>query len=1193
MAQYPTSLAGPMLPAIPGAPAIPTVPGIGGHSQRKKKRDQYIDPITDEEASSLLGMVMGGLSAVGNIADLPASSARDILSGENPFDQWLSPISAENRTRGVDMLRNMGLADDEDTWGNFAGGLAMEIALDPLIWLTGPLGTFAKGSKAATAGKAASKAGGKAGILSPVPGKAVRSFKGSEDLADAAKYFKETVKPGSRPRGVLPKTPAAVAEQVRRGERGLVGVNVPFTNKQLWSWGQGQDWAARLLEHGFYGGNRLSDKTSLPIRMLRSKISHSAAGKGDLSGAVQKALDLQAAEKEALHGALMDVAPVLAARRNTLYKTFEKVADFHNADGDMDSFNEIMRSLSEAKQGIETTSQRFNRAFDIDAAMPGSDGGLRELIDSSDEYIDAMVDIKDAAHKRNLELGGSEKMLDNIFKRHFPRRGDYLDEMSTKEARRDILNILPGGTTAAHAMSKDELVTGRFRSPPPELAGKELKAWKKAYEVEKTAADKARTAWLQSHASQTDMLRGLTAEQRTHVLKGLKVSQRADLYLFQKHIDPDLLRATDNGTRSIFHGGGEEAVEHTYESLRDEWLGILDSKGKVVEPGRIRELGHYFANKPRKMLEKGLFNHTELEDWDDYMHAMLATESTLRTTRKMMLEKGVISSGTKPDHVRLSEAWSEAGLGGKKGNGLQSLIREAGLDPKQVDDLVVPRPIADALKGYADAMEPSVQAKIDKFMMGYDKMLAAYRGSFTTPWPSFHARNLISGNFQEMTAGKLNVKQILGGKWAALKYKMGDDNALEYIDEILHTSKILDSKGEIADLVGEASAREVGNAPTRGLFGALEPWKEAFTLGKGNWDVRNMRGVRRHSQEIAEAAKKGKRFDHATGKLVDIAKGETSDVKLNMWSQTGENMYADTEFLLRAGYYEALRKAGHTAEQASKFVREAHFDYSQLSQWEKTWARRGALFYTWKRKSAPYTLQVLLEKPGGAKAQALRAMNLATQGKDYMPRYLQEQGAMPWGASEGEEGKATFLRQGGLPLEDLNMLAIRNTLGGTAQRTAERLFSDTNPVMTAALEGLTGRQLRTGRKLRDLSKRSEKYFGTPMPWMDRGIAMSPLSRAVGEAEKFANITGLRESGRTPFEDVLNAATGMRFTTVDTERYKAMDALQALRDQLDDEAMVRESNRPYVPQRYREDVSPEVLKMLDRMRELEVMSRRKK
>jgi len=63
--------------------------------------------------------------------DLPGSMVRDAIALRNPLDQLLTPLSDENRTSGRDLLRRYGLASNQDTWGNFIGGLAAETLLDP------------------------------------------------------------------------------------------------------------------------------------------------------------------------------------------------------------------------------------------------------------------------------------------------------------------------------------------------------------------------------------------------------------------------------------------------------------------------------------------------------------------------------------------------------------------------------------------------------------------------------------------------------------------------------------------------------------------------------------------------------------------------------------------------------------------------------------------------------------------------------------------------------------------------------------------------------------------------------------------------------------------------------------------------------------------------------------------------------
>lgn len=84
---------------------------------------------------------MSLLEALGNVADLPGSMVRDALSLRNPFDQFLSPFSQDNRTTGQDLLQALGV-HGESPWLGFGA----EMALDPMTYLgAGLIGKGAKG----------------------------------------------------------------------------------------------------------------------------------------------------------------------------------------------------------------------------------------------------------------------------------------------------------------------------------------------------------------------------------------------------------------------------------------------------------------------------------------------------------------------------------------------------------------------------------------------------------------------------------------------------------------------------------------------------------------------------------------------------------------------------------------------------------------------------------------------------------------------------------------------------------------------------------------------------------------------------------------------------------------------------------------------------------------------------------------
>ncbi len=152
--------------------------------------DTAFDPVSapaseqpsPEDSQSLGGMVLdagkfigtktlSGLGMLGNLLDLPVSMARDVLVADNPFDQLLDPLSHQDTgasASGRDVLsRNIltswlfspnketgmsGWVDDPLEGVQDIAGFAVELALDPLSWLTAGVakipGAVAKAGKA-------------------------------------------------------------------------------------------------------------------------------------------------------------------------------------------------------------------------------------------------------------------------------------------------------------------------------------------------------------------------------------------------------------------------------------------------------------------------------------------------------------------------------------------------------------------------------------------------------------------------------------------------------------------------------------------------------------------------------------------------------------------------------------------------------------------------------------------------------------------------------------------------------------------------------------------------------------------------------------------------------------------------------------------------------------------------------------
>ena len=132
---------------------------------RQSLESQVDERAITREASNMALDAIGGL---GNLLDLPGSMVRDAVMLRNPFDQLLTPTKSVNRTTGEEMAEAIGAFDDGPSEnrslltnvGRFAGGLGIEVALDPLTYLTGGLASTIRGAgKGASSARALKKIG--------------------------------------------------------------------------------------------------------------------------------------------------------------------------------------------------------------------------------------------------------------------------------------------------------------------------------------------------------------------------------------------------------------------------------------------------------------------------------------------------------------------------------------------------------------------------------------------------------------------------------------------------------------------------------------------------------------------------------------------------------------------------------------------------------------------------------------------------------------------------------------------------------------------------------------------------------------------------------------------------------------------------------------------------------------------------
>lgn len=213
------------------------------------RRPQVADLLPEDEKTTLLRQLANagasGLAGFGWLLDTPGAMVRGLLS-EGP-GKAVSAIweDSEQRITGRELARQWGLAGPEDNWGNFAGGLAAEIALDPLSYLG--IGLLGRGAKTAAA-RAAEKAGlmtGDLGLLARRQGVGTAEF-----LRNNSPLSLIAMAPSRAAARRAWRTYGGTAEQLRQPLARMNRVSIPgITEGAVDLLGEGVgDWAARTSD---------------------------------------------------------------------------------------------------------------------------------------------------------------------------------------------------------------------------------------------------------------------------------------------------------------------------------------------------------------------------------------------------------------------------------------------------------------------------------------------------------------------------------------------------------------------------------------------------------------------------------------------------------------------------------------------------------------------------------------------------------------------------------------------------------------------------------------------------------------------------------------------------------------------------------------------------------------------------------
>lgn len=212
----------------------------------------------------------------------------------------------------------------------------------------------------------------------------------------------------------------------------------------------------------------------------------------------------------------------------------------------------------------------------------------------------------------------------------------------------------------------------------------------------------------------------------------------------------------------------------------------------------------------------------------------------------------------------------------------------------------------------------------------------------------------------------------------------------------------------------------------------------------------------------------------------------------------------------RLGTFANALEHGANPFGAMNAVQAAHYDYGNLSNFERNVMRRLVPFYSFSRQAIPTVVGEIATNPGGRMATTMKALLGATgQNRGFIPESVSSTGyAIPVGGPS-EQGRQSYVTSLGLPFEDVgNLTSLSNMIGSM------------NPMIRLPAELAMGRQFFTNRDI------PSDFPIQGMPTMNAIIGASPFSRIASTARQVANPN--RGWGETAVQTLL----GPRITSID-------------------------------------------------------------
>jgi hypothetical protein len=1106
------------------------------------------DLMSEEEQVSMLRSLANrgasGLSAFGWLLDTPAAMVRGALA-EGPM-KGLSALweTSDDRITGRELNRSYGLADSEDNWGNFGGGLATEILTDPLTYASLGIAPLLGAVSRTAAGKAAAKAGMFTGDLGLIAKKAVdKSLRGAgygrmQLQRETPDQFLE----------ILGQFDPGEAARLRSQFMDVAG-----------------DEATDLLGKRMSGSNRVG----LP---LMQDTGYDLFGEryGDF---ITKAADQLGQSARALPG----VGPALRGAQALVDP---------RVMGELDETKQWRaRRISERDRlgraaGNRETSELFTPIAQEVGFEKWQDSGWRSQFD--DAFTLAMENQRSTTvwdslpeDIRNLFTpGGTGHQLVNQARAIQKRALEGSAEMGVPSKG-------AGLPYEIGYMSRQKVYPDKPRMPEGYLAPQE-KAVDRGLEMfglsggEGSRRDytQAFPRWvLDKMAKDKGFQKTLREDMRR------SAGERLDDYDLQTTIDNWLRTNAPDYMEQVAKTGGDSPFSYMLNKVDD-----IDSDAGLAAADRMskayRDLADRFAGLPENYADEGLpFFGSGIADFTNYVTG----RSRLKANTQALYEElaDMLKAGAMPDVPEFSslsvqdtlkafgldvaQQVDEAGQVTGRSAAERQLAKAMGIQdfPSEnldvLDGLRVPTDFIEEMQKRTQKARVAPEAK--GLLKGIDQYTQAFK-SLALLFPSRYSRDLYSGAFSSAMRGLFNPLDSYAaykagrGEYAPLARRLSTAPGYEDLTEDERILKFLTGAGgerltqnNVLDDLGRQASNL--NAP------------DLFPGSTGNYTQGLMESIRRNPNPFAITRKQADGTREWAPNL--FWSQRTRQGNPNWLLDAGDRAATATDATNRIGAYLAAVRKGNTPEAARALADLTQVNYrpEAFTSFERDVVKRLVPFYSFTKGISPLVYEDLVNRPAGLMGQSIRATNRAAEPSEdrFTPEYLRQSAAIPLDGDIPVLGLDTpgvtrFMTNIDLPYEGLlNLLtpgvsnSIVGQLGDSFMRSGQNILGQTNPLLKAPLEWFTNRQFYSGRQLSDLYSMLEQSLGPA----GRGLEQIAYN-APGGSRIAGVVRQIMDDRIDPSEKaakfLFNTLTGLKLQDVDQERTVRLAARSTLNDLLD-------------------------------------------